>query len=113
MNTCRIFPTLLFAILLTSAGCSGVQQPAPTDNNSQGETTTLTTNNTQKSGEGELEQLIDQVAAQARQTMRTHKTKLNDVVIEATPMWSPNYQGEVHIRVYDASGKLVLDEYRK
>ncbi|MDH3392383.1 MAG: hypothetical protein OEL66_00115 [Desulfobulbaceae bacterium] len=111
MNTCKIFPILLLTTLLASAGCSGVQQPTPTaDNNGK---TAVTTDTSHQSGEVKIEQLIDQLASQARQTMRSQKTRQGDTVIEATPMWSLNYQGEVHIRVYNAAGKVVLDEYRK
>jgi len=96
---------LLLTILLATVGCSTVPQPAPATG-----TPTATTNN---SGKGQLEKLVDQVAAEAKQTMRSCSATLNDVVVEATPMWSLNYQGEVHVRVYDADGKLILDEYRK
>lgn len=113
MNTCKLFPILLCTLLLTGTGCSGVQQPTPTESKAQSNEVTTSAEPSQKSGEGELDQLINRIAEQARQTMRSHKTKLKDTVVEATPMWSLNYQGEVHIRVYDASGKMVLDEYRK
>ena len=109
MNTCKIFLTLLLTLLLASAGCSTVQEPAPSatlaDSSQQ--------NNAQEDGKGELELLIDQVATQARDTMRSRTAILKDLVVEATPMWSLNYQGEVHVRVTDASGNVMLDEYRK
>ena len=112
MNTCKTFQILLLSALLAGTGCSGIQQPTPT-NNSQDEATTAQSNNAEKSGKGQLELLVDKVVSQAQQAMRSRTVKLKDIVVEATPMWSLNYQGEVHVRVYDASGNLILDEYRK
>ena len=109
MNTFKLLLPLLLTILLTSTGCSGVQQPSPTS-----PTADTTQEATSKDkNKGELEVLIDQVVADAKNAKRSRKAKLNDIVIEATPMWSLNYQGEIHLRVYDATGNLLLDEYRK
>ncbi|MDH4320364.1 MAG: hypothetical protein OEV73_02580 [Desulfobulbaceae bacterium] len=100
-------PLLLVMITLTTGGCGTVQQsPATT-----GEPAVA--DNTGNSGKGQLEQLIDTLAGEAKQSMRSCTATLKDVVVEATPMWSLNYQGEVHVRVYDAAGNLILDEYRK
>ena len=109
MNTFKMLLPLLLTILLTSAGCGGSQQPSP----STSATDTPQQENSQSKNKGQLEQLIDQVVAEAKESMRTRKATLNDVVIEATPMWSLNYQGEIHLRVYDAAGHLILDEKRK
>ncbi len=60
-----------------------------------------------------MEKAIAEAAATARDTMRSCKVPFQGQVIEATPMWSMHYQGEVHIRIYDNGGKLVKDEINK
>ena len=59
------------------------------------------------------EDIIGKVALQARKEMKTVKESCQDLRIEANPMWNLNYDGTVRIRVYDASGKQVKDEFRK
>ncbi|MDH3393442.1 MAG: hypothetical protein OEL66_05505 [Desulfobulbaceae bacterium] len=113
MNTTKMLLPLLLTIFLSSTGCSGVQQPAPsTPGASNGQQQDSQTTK-QSKNKGQLEKLIDQVVAEAKTAMRSRSAKLNDIVVEATPMWSLNYQGEIHVRVYDAAGHIILDEYRK
>ena len=109
MYTCKTLLPLLLTLLLASAGCGTVQEPAPSATLAD----TSLQNNTQQDEKGQLELLIDKTASQAKEAGRTRKATLKDVVVEATPMWSLNYQGEVHIRVYDTAGNVILDEYRK
>ncbi len=108
MQILKTFLSLLcLTIILATGGCTAVQLSPATP----GEP--AATANAEQSGKGQLEQLIDKLAGQAKQTMRSCTATMKDVVVEATPMWSLNYQGEVHVRVYDAAGNLILDEYRK
>ncbi|MDH3360503.1 MAG: hypothetical protein OEL55_06485 [Desulfobulbaceae bacterium] len=106
MNTYKMLLPILFTILLTSIGCSGVQQPSL-----DASATNIQQENSKN--KGELERLIDRVVADAKSAMRSRKATLNDVTVEATPMWSLNYKGEIHVRVYDTAGHKILDEYRK
>ncbi len=57
--------------------------------------------------------VIEQAVEQARTTRRTVKKTCDDRKIEATPMWSLDYNGTVHLVVRDATGAVTLDEYRK
>jgi hypothetical protein len=57
--------------------------------------------------------LIDEVVLKSRNTMKTVKESCNGLRIEVNPMWSMNYDGTVHIRVYDTAGKKIRDEFRK
>ncbi|KPK37014.1 MAG: hypothetical protein AMK70_00295 [Nitrospira bacterium SG8_35_1] len=59
------------------------------------------------------EVLIDEVVLKSRKTMKTVKESCQDLRIEVNPMWNINYDGTVHIRVYDAEGKKIRDELQK
>ena len=59
------------------------------------------------------EVLIDEVVLQSRKTMKTVKESCQGLRIEVNPMWSMDYDGTVHIRVYDAAGKKIRDELLK
>lgn len=64
----------------------------------------------QKVQKSELELLTDELVAKARTTMRSCKAKYKDMTIEATPLWSFDYQGAVHVRTFDAAGKVIKEE---
>ena len=57
--------------------------------------------------------LIDEAVLKSRNTMMTVKESCNGLRIEVNPMWSRNFDGSVHIRVYDTAGKKIRDEFRK
>jgi len=57
--------------------------------------------------------LINELAQKSRNTMRTVEDSCQDLSIEVNPMWSMDYDGTVHIRVYDAAGNTVRDELQK
>jgi hypothetical protein len=67
----------------------------------------------EKEEKGPCEILIDEVALESRKTMKTVKEFCNGLFIEVNPMWSMDYDGTVHIRVYEAEGKKIRDEFRK
>ncbi len=56
---------------------------------------------------------LTSLVEEARKTMRSTETLCSGLRFEATPMWDMNYDGTVHVRVYDTEGKSVLDEMRK
>lgn len=113
MNNCRSLFPLLLATLLLNASCSTVNQPkAPVATKLQEETTTTVAHPPVVNKKSQLDLLIDQLTAQAQESRRSRQAKFKDVIVEVTPMWSLNYQGEVHIRVHDNSGKVIRDEYR-
>ena len=57
--------------------------------------------------------LIDEAVLKSRKTMFTVKESCNGLRIEVNPMWSRNFDGTFHIRVYDTAGKKIRDEFRK
>ena len=57
--------------------------------------------------------LIHEAVLKSRKTMKTVKESCNGLRIEVNPMWSMNFDGTVHIRVYDMAGKKIRDEFRK
>lgn len=56
---------------------------------------------------------IEAVVRQARTSMKTVKETCGDRKIRANPMWDMDYDGKVRLMIYDAAGRLVLDEFRK
>jgi hypothetical protein len=67
----------------------------------------------EKKEKSPCEALIDEAVLKSRETMRTVKESCQDLSIEVNPMWDINYDGTVHIRVYDAEGKKIRDELQK
>lgn len=59
------------------------------------------------------EVLINEAAQKSRETMKTVKESCQDQNIEINPMWDINYDGTVHIRIYDAAGNKIRDELQK
>ena len=57
--------------------------------------------------------VIDEVVLKSRKTMKTVEESCNDLRIEVNPMWSMNYDGTVHIRIYDTEGNKIRDEFQK
>ena len=60
--------------------------------------------------ESGIDQVIEKVVNEARSSMRSRTSKYKDQLIEANPVWDFPYKGEVHLRIYDASGALVREE---
>lgn len=54
-----------------------------------------------------------ELARKAKESKRTAKGICEGNKVEATPMWSMNYDGTVHVRVKDAAGKIIHDEIMK
>lgn len=102
----------LLSILIAGTGCIAPLQrvPAAPDQDAAAPAVQTTT---QKETKSELDQTIDRAAAEAKTTLHTSKVKHQDLFIEATPMWSFDYQGAVHIRIHGADGQLLRDEFRK
>jgi len=115
MNKLKI-PSIICTLTLALAmgGCAATQ-PAPqqTTPATTGSTDNGTTGAAQKQPQNSLAKAMAETAAKARTTMRSQTVKYQETTIEATPMWSMNYQGEVHIRIYDAAGNLIRDEISK
>jgi hypothetical protein len=59
------------------------------------------------------EVLINDAVQKSRETMKTVKESCQDLNIEVNPMWDINYDGTVHIRVYDAAGNKIRDELQQ
>jgi hypothetical protein len=59
------------------------------------------------------EVLLDEIILKSRETMKTVKDSCQDLRIEVNPMWSMDYDGTVHIRIYDAAGNKIRDELQK
>ena len=67
----------------------------------------------EKEEKDSCEILIHEAVLKSRKTMKTVKESCNGLRIEVNPMWSMNFDGTVHIRVYDTAGKKIRDEFRK
>lgn len=50
--------------------------------------------------------IVDQLAAQAREGMKTFTGICQNQRVEVNPMWAPHYNGAVRVRIYNAAGKL-------
>ncbi|MCK5192562.1 MAG: hypothetical protein KAQ71_02045 [Desulfobulbaceae bacterium] len=61
--------------------------------------------------QGPCNTIIDEAVAEARASMRVVTKSCQDKSIEATPIWSLNYKGAVHVRVYDKNGTQIDDKY--
>ena len=59
------------------------------------------------------EVLISDAVQKSRENMKTVKESCQDLSIEVNPMWDINYDGTVHIRVYDPAGNKIRDELQK
>ena len=55
--------------------------------------------------------LLLEAVAEARATMRVVMKSCQDKSIEATPVWSLNYKGAVHVRVFDKNGTQIDEKY--
>jgi len=63
--------------------------------------------------DGPCSATLAELAKKAKESMRTTKGVCEGNKVEATPMWSMNYDGTVHVRVKDAAGKIIRDEIMK
>lgn len=57
--------------------------------------------------------VLDEAVKKSRKTMLTVRESCQGMQIEVNPMWDFDYDGSVHIRVYDAEGNMIRDELRK
>lgn len=97
---------LIFSIFLI-AGCAGKS------NDQQKEAVESTTEQAtaEQALQGSCGAMINEAAAEARATMRVVMKSCQDNSIEATPVWSLNYKGRVHVRVFDKNGTQIEDTY--
>ena len=97
--------TLLF-ILIFLAGCATniSQREIKTP---EGEVETV---NVEVPSKDPCESLIYDAAKKSRETMKTVRKDCQDFLIEVNPMWDIDYDGTVHVRVYDADGKKIKDQ---
>jgi hypothetical protein len=106
-----MFRTLFFAALLCLFffGCAGkAPQQEKAEFGSVGEIVKV-----ENEEKDPCEVLIDEVVLKSRKTMKTVRESCQGLRIEVNPMWTMNYDGTIHIRVYDATGKKIRDEFRK
>jgi hypothetical protein len=106
-----MFRTLVVAALvcLFFCGCAGkAPQQEKTEAGSAVESVKV-----EKQEKDPCEVLIDEVVLKSRKTMTTVRESCQGLRIEVNPMWSMDYDGTIHIRVYDAAGKEIRDEFRK
>ncbi len=54
--------------------------------------------------------LLDEAVAESRKTMKSASRACEGNTIEVTPVWSLDYKGAVHVRVFDANGAELRDE---
>lgn len=67
----------------------------------------------QASAKDPCEAKLAELVQKSRQTMKTVKDSCGATKMEVNPMWTMDYDGTVHIRVYDAAGRTIRDELRK
>lgn len=54
--------------------------------------------------------VLDEAVQESKTTMKSTNRSCEGMTIEVTPMWSLDYKGAVHIRVFDANGGKLRDE---
>lgn len=96
---------LLFGLCLSGGCAAKVDQEEKVDTGMSMEV--------KETEKDQCESIIDQAVQESRDTMKTVKTSCENLYIEVNPMWSMDYSGNVHIRVYDAKGEKIRDEFRK
>ena len=97
---------LIFSIFLF-AGCAGKS----TDQQKEAVESTAAQATAEQTSQGPCEAMINEAVAEARATMRVVTKSCQDKSIEATPVWSLNYKGAVHVRVFDKNGTQIDDKY--
>lgn len=95
---------LIFSIFLF-AGCAGKS------NDQQKEAADAAAVAAEQTPQSPCEVIINEAAAEARETMRIVIKSCQDNNIEATPVWSLNYKGAVHVRVFDKNGVQIEETY--
>ncbi|NOR11242.1 MAG: hypothetical protein GQ541_07110 [Desulfovibrionaceae bacterium] len=96
-----LYSVLVFSIFLFT-GCAGKS----TDQQKEAVTST-----TEQTPQDPCETMINEAAAEARATMRVVMKSCQDKNIEATPVWSLNYKGSVHVRIFDKNGTQIDAKY--
>jgi hypothetical protein len=95
---------LIFSIFLFT-GCAGKS------NDQQKEAVDSASVAADQTTQSPCETIINEAVAEARATMRIVMKSCQDNTIEATPVWSLNYKGAVHVRVLDKNGTQIKDTY--
>lgn len=54
--------------------------------------------------------ILNEALMESRKTMKTAERSCQGNRIEATPVWSLDYKGAVHIRIFDGQNQLIRDE---
>ena len=111
-----MFRTLFItgALCLFFIGCADkAPQQEKTASGSAAETVNVEKEQVEKEEIDPCSVLINEAVLQSRETMKTVKESCQDLSIEINPMWDINYDGTVHIRVYDAAGEKIRDELQK
>jgi uncharacterized membrane protein len=96
---------LIFSIFLFT-GCAGKS------NDQQKETAeTAASMAAEQTPQDPCEAIINEAVSDARATMRIVTKSCQDNRIEATPVWSLNYKGAVHVRVFDKNNVQIKETY--
>ena len=90
---------LVFSIFLF-AGCAGTSTDQVKDEAAAQSAAEQTPQNP-------CEAVIGEAVAEARSTMRVVTKSCQDKTVEATPVWSLDYKGAVHVRVFDKTGAKI------
>jgi len=95
---------LIFSIFLFT-GCAGKS------NDQQKEAVNAASATAEQAPQDPCEVIINEAVAEARATMRIVMKSCQDNNIEATPVWSLNYKGAVHVRIIDKNGAQIKETY--
>lgn len=93
---------LIFSIFLFS-GCAGTSTEQAKDEAAKAQTAA------EQTPQNPCEAVIGEAVAEARSTMRVATKSCQEKNVEATPVWSLNYKGAVHVRVFDKNGTKIED----
>ncbi|MBI5558749.1 MAG: hypothetical protein HY885_14040 [Deltaproteobacteria bacterium] len=97
-------------LCLFVAGCATTEKPAPTTE------TQASAPEKEKSApevKDPCQVMLDELVKKSVTTSKTVTGTCQGNQIEVTPMWGLDYDGSVHVRVYDASGRKIKDEFKK
>jgi len=108
-----LLPGILLSCCVMLSACATTKPPAQQDKEATQIEEKVVVKETMVAEEkttNPCDALLDEAVQESRKTMKSVHRSCEGVTMEATPVWSLDYKGAVHIRTYDANGGKLRDE---